>query len=67
MELDDGHGGGDGQNEDQVLQTWKRRKKKQNGFKAKLYLIEPFCFATQDTIKGVDGFRINKRTIKRSL
>jgi hypothetical protein len=28
MELDDDHGGGDGQNENQVLQTWKRRKRK---------------------------------------
>jgi hypothetical protein len=28
MELDDGHCGGDGQNENQVLQTSKRRKRK---------------------------------------
>jgi hypothetical protein len=28
-------------------------------------LIEPFCFATQDTIKSVSGSRIDHRTIKR--
>jgi hypothetical protein len=43
----------------------KEEREKQNGLKAKLYLIEPFCFATQDTIKGVNGFRIDNCTIKR--
>ena len=28
MELDDGHGEGDGQKMDQVLHIWKRRKRK---------------------------------------
>ena len=28
MELDDGYGGGDGQNEDQVLQTSEKKKEK---------------------------------------
>jgi hypothetical protein len=32
--------------------TWKRSKRKQNGLKAKVSTIGPFCF-TQDTIEGV--------------
>ena len=49
VELDDGHGGGDGLSEDQVLQLEKEEREKENGLKAKVYLIESFCFATQDT------------------
>ena len=51
--------------EDQVLQFGKEEREKQNGLKAKVYLIGPFYFATQDTIEGVSGFRIDNRTIKR--
>ena len=42
-----------------------KKKEKQNGLKAKVYLIGPFYFATQDTIEGVSVFRIDSRTIKR--
>ena len=35
--------------EDQVLQLGKEEREKENGLKAKVYLIGPFCFATQDT------------------
>ena len=48
-ELDDGHGDDDGLSEDQVLSTWKRRKRKTKWLKANVYLIGAFCFATQDT------------------
>ena len=48
-----------------MLQLGKEEREKQNGLKTKVYLIEPFCFATQDTIEGVSGFMIDNRTIKR--
>jgi hypothetical protein len=32
----------------------KEEGEKQNRLKAKVYLIEPFCFATQDTIEGCE-------------
>jgi hypothetical protein len=35
-----------------MLQLRKEEREKQNRLKAKVYLIEPFCFATQDTKKG---------------
>jgi len=47
-----------------VLQLGKEGREKQNGLKAKVFLIGPFCFATEDT-EGVTGFRIDNRTIKR--
>ena len=46
-------------------QLEKEEREKQNGFKAKVHLIEPFCFTTQDTIEGVSGFMIGNCTIKR--
>jgi hypothetical protein len=48
-----------------VLQLGKEEREKQNGLKTKVYLKGPFCFATQDTIKDVSGFRIDNHTIKR--
>ena len=48
-----------------MLQLEKEEREKQNGLKAKVYLIGPFYFATQDTIEGVSGFRIDNHTIKR--
>jgi len=45
--------------------TWKRRKRKQNRLKVKVYLIGPFCFASQDAIVCMTRFRIDSRTIKR--
>ena len=33
--------------------------------KTKIYLKELFCFATQDTIEGVSGFRTDNRTTRR--
>jgi hypothetical protein len=56
-EQGDDHDDGDDHNEDQVLQVRKEEREKQNGLKANLYLIVPFCFATQDTIEGVSGLR----------
>jgi hypothetical protein len=53
VELDDGHGDGGDQKDDQVLHIWKRRKKNKNGLKTKVYVIGPFLFCTQDTIEGV--------------
>ena len=50
---------------DQVLQLGKEEREKQNGLKAKVYLIGPFCFADQDTIESVIGFRIDSRTMKK--
>jgi hypothetical protein len=32
----------------------KEEREKQSGLKSKVYLIEPFCFATQDTIEGFE-------------
>jgi hypothetical protein len=43
----------------------KKKREKQNGLKAKVYLKVSFCFATQDTIEDVSDFRIDNRTIKR--
>ena len=65
MEQGDDHDVGDDHNEDQVLYFGKEERKKQNGLKAKVYLIGPFCFATQDILVGVGGFRIDSLTIKR--
>jgi len=48
----------------QVLQLGKEEREKQNGFKAKVYLIGTFCFASQDTIKSLTGFRLDSRTMK---
>jgi hypothetical protein len=33
--------------EDKVLQLRKEEREKQNGLKAKVYLIGPFCFTTR--------------------
>jgi hypothetical protein len=65
MELDDGHDDGDGLNEDQVLQLGKEERENKMSSRQRYILIESFCFVTQDTIKGVSGFRIDNRTIKK--
>jgi hypothetical protein len=65
MELDDGHDDGDGLNEDQVLQLGKEERENKMSSRQRYILIEPFCFVTQDTIKGVSGFRIDNRTVKK--
>ena len=49
MEQGDDHDVGDDHNEDQVLYFGKEERKKQNGLKAKVYLIRSFCFSNQDT------------------
>jgi hypothetical protein len=46
-----------------VLQLGKEEIK--NGLEAKVYTIGPFCFADQDTIESVTGFRIDSHTMKR--
>ena len=42
----------------------KKEKNKMLGLKAKVYAWA-FCFANQDAIECVIGFRIDSRTIKR--
>jgi hypothetical protein len=50
IKLDDGvHGDGDGQKTITSVSNLKKKKEKKNGLKAKVYLIEAFCFATQYT------------------
>ena len=50
VEQDEVHGGEDGHVMMVIkLQLGKEEREKQNGLKAKVYLIGPFCFATQDT------------------
>jgi len=49
MELDDGHGDGGDQKIIFKCFNLEKMKEKQNEFKAKVLLIGPFCFATQDT------------------
>ena len=46
---DEVHDDGDGHVMVIKLQTWKKESKKQNGLKAKVYLIGPFCFGDQNT------------------
>jgi hypothetical protein len=57
VEQGDDHDDCDDHKEDQMLQVRKEEREKQNGLNANLYLIAPFCFATQDTIEGVSGLR----------
>jgi hypothetical protein len=64
MELDDGHGD-EGDQKMIFLYSNLEKKKKQNRLKAKVYLLDLFCFTKQDTIEGVFGFRIDNCTIKR--
>ena len=43
----------------------KEEREKQNGLKAKVYVIGPFCFGDQDTTEIVITFRIDDHTINR--
>ena len=66
MELDDGHGEGDGlKRDDQVLQFGKEEREKQKPRRSRQRYQIGFYFGTQDTIEGVSVFRIDSRTIKR--
>jgi hypothetical protein len=47
--MDKYHDGGDGHGDDQVLVHGKDEREKQNGLKAKVISIGPFCFGDQDT------------------
>ena len=51
--------------DDQALGLGKEEREKQNGLKAKVISIGPFCFGDQDTIESVITFMIDGRTIKR--
>ena len=51
--------------DDQAPGLGKEEREKQNGLKAKVKSIGPFCFGDQDTIESVITFRIDGRTIKR--
>ena len=51
--------------DDQALDFGKEEREKQNGLKAKVYVIGPFCFGDQDTIENVITFRIDGHTTKR--
>ena len=48
-----------------MLQLGKEKREKQNGLKAKVYLIGSFGFANRDVIKCVIGFMIDSHTMKR--
>ena len=66
MELDDGHGEGDGhERDDQVLQFGKEEREKQKPRRSRQRYKIGFCFGNQDTIVSVITFRIDSRTIKR--
>ena len=66
MELDDGHGEGDGhKRDDQVLQLGKEEREKQKPRRSRKRYRIGFCFGDQDTIETVITFRIDSRTIKR--
>jgi hypothetical protein len=56
VELDDGHGDGCDQKMIKCF-TFGKKKKNKNRLKAKVYVIEPFLFCTQDTIEGVSDLR----------
>ena len=66
VELDDGHGEGDGhKRDDQVLQFGKEEREKQKPRRSRQrYQIGFFCFGTQDTIESVSVFSIDSRTTK---
>ena len=53
-------------NDDQVLNSWKTKKEKNKmqGLKAKVY-ARAYCFAGEDAIKCVIGFRKDSQTMKR--
>ena len=51
--------------DDQDLQLEKEKREKENGLKAKVSNLRPFCFAGQDAIESMIGFSIDNRTIKR--
>ena len=51
--------------DDQAPDFGKEEREKQNGLKAKVISIWPFCFGGQDTIESVITFMIDGRTIKR--
>ena len=54
MEKQGDHGGCmDVIQDDQGLGLGKEEREKQNGLKAKVSILGPFCFCTQDTIEGV--------------
>ena len=66
VELDDGHGEGDGHTrDDQVLQLEKEEREKQKLRRSRQRYKIGFCFGTQDTIEGVSVFRIDSHTMKR--
>ena len=50
--------------DDQAPEFEKEEREKQNGLKAKVISIGPFCFGDQDTIESVITCRIDGRTIK---
>ena len=49
------------------LKLGKEERERQNGLKAKVYLIGLFCFGDQDTIESVITFRIDDCTIEGEL
>ena len=65
VELDDGHGDGDGLIEDQVFHIWKRRKRTIKWAQGKDIFDRAIVFFHSRHLVGVSGFRIDSRTIKR--
>ena len=65
VELDDGHGDGDGLIEDQVLHIWKRRKRKIKWAQGKGIFDRAILFCHLRHQVGGCGFGIDSLTIKR--
>ena len=66
VELDDGHGEGDGHKRDnQVLHIWKRRKRKQKWAQGKGIMIGAIFGLHSRHHRGCEWFRIDSHTIKR--
>jgi hypothetical protein len=53
VKLDDGHGDGRDQKMIKCFTFRKEERENKNGLKAKIYVIGPFLFCSQDTIEVV--------------
>ena len=65
MELDDGHGDGDDQNMIFKCSNFEKKKEKTKWARGKGIFNRAILFCYSRHLKGVSGFRIDNRTIKR--
>ena len=65
MELDDGHGDGDDQNGIFKYSIFEKKKEKTKWAQGKGIFIRAILFYHSRHLAGVNGFRIDNRTIKR--